>query len=291
VSKLRRITVVVCAVALVLAGCSSAPGSSEAAAPEPTYPNWPASLDNFRFRWTAEPGIDLLTGAAVPIRAYLEGRRVAEFTAGTDSFVPSEFETYPGFRNAVTPPDGTPWDGPSPVEVWDAYPELTRYTGQVMYGNEYFHLLELAPIDGGYRAYVCDGRYNTFIKSRDEKSFQTTEGTSSEKFDYVFIWRVEVRHGGELPKRAPQRGPNPAPADDVFGAVKITASSKARWGGFERAGSGGDRNASRVANQNHRRCLDRMPDSLHDMGLIAASTPTEPPAFEPAVPGWPAQAS
>jgi hypothetical protein len=66
VSKLRRIAVVGCAVALALAGCSSEPAPSVPAAPEPTYPNWPTTLDDFRFRWTAEPGIDLLTGAAGP---------------------------------------------------------------------------------------------------------------------------------------------------------------------------------------------------------------------------------
>lgn len=110
-SKLRRLAVVACVVALALAGCASDAQTSTAAAPE-QYPNWPAALEDFRFRWSAEPGIDLLTGAAVAIRAYLEGRRVAEFTAGTDSRLPTEYESYPGFRNAVTRPTGIPWDGP-----------------------------------------------------------------------------------------------------------------------------------------------------------------------------------
>ena len=30
------------------------------------------------------------------------------------------------------------------------------------YGNEFFHILELTPIEGGYRAYVCDGLYKIF---------------------------------------------------------------------------------------------------------------------------------
>ena len=30
------------------------------------------------------------------------------------------------------------------------------------YGNEFFHILELTPIESGYRAYVCDGLYNIY---------------------------------------------------------------------------------------------------------------------------------
>lgn len=292
-SKLRRIAVIASAVALVLTGCSSDPETSTAPAPEQAYPNWPAALDDFRFRWSAEPGIDLLTGPAVPIRAYLEGRRVAEFTAGTDSHLPTEYESYPGFRNAVTQPSGTPFDGPYPVEVWDAHPELTMAVGEQIHGSEYFHLLQLEPIDGGHRAYVCDGRYNIFYRRGEEKTYQTVDGAASGKYDYVNIWRVEVHSEKALPNRPPQRGPNPAPVDDVFGAVKILASNKARWGGLEGqpAVDARSRDEDRISEENHRRCLDRMPDSRRDMGILAASRPAEPPALEPAVPGWPARAS
>lgn len=286
------IAAVVCAVALVCAGCSADPEPSGPPAPGQTYPNWPATLDSFRFRWTAEPGIDLLTGAAVPIRAYLEGRRVAEFTAGTGSSLPTQFESYPGFGSTVKRPTGLPWKGPDPVEVWDAYPDARiDIAGKQLFGNEYFHLLQLDPIDGGYRAYVCDGRYNLFVKKAKGNAYETTEGVGFGKFDYIFVWRVEVRNHRELPERGPQRGPNPAPADDVFDGAQILAGNKARWGGFEGVpNTGADPSESRTSAENHRRCLDKMPDSPHDMGIIAASRPTEPPAFEPAVPGWPAQA-
>ncbi|BCI54527.1 hypothetical protein NIIDNTM18_38050 [Mycolicibacterium litorale] len=64
------------------------------------------------------------------------------------------------------------------MEVWDAYPDYEPdLAGQRIFGNEYFHLLELQPIDGGYRAYVCDGRYNLFVEKKGETTYQTTEGT------------------------------------------------------------------------------------------------------------------
>lgn len=62
--------------------------------PPPPYPNWPETLSYFRFRWSADPGIDLLSGPAVPLRAYLESYRLAYFTVGINA-------AYPGFEHAV----------------------------------------------------------------------------------------------------------------------------------------------------------------------------------------------
>jgi len=36
------------------------------------YPNWPPLLNDFRFHWSAEPGIDVTTGPAMAVRAYME---------------------------------------------------------------------------------------------------------------------------------------------------------------------------------------------------------------------------
>ena len=63
--------------ALGLVACTA----DESPVPEPAgteFPNWPESLQDLRFRWTAEPGIDLLTGPAVPLRAYLESHRIGQ---------------------------------------------------------------------------------------------------------------------------------------------------------------------------------------------------------------------
>lgn len=284
-------SVAACVLVLALSGCSSEPRNAAPAA-RAAYPNWPPTLTDFRFRWTAEPGIDLLSGAAVPIRAYMESRKVAEFTAVGGNRYPTEFESYPGFRNAVRRPTGTPMQGPDPVEVWYAYPRLDNDVARrPLHGNEYFHLLELEPIDEGYRAYVCDGRYGVFTKRGDEKTYEWLYLPDTGKYDYVHIWRVEVHHPGDLPRRAPQRGPNPAPVEDVFGAVKVFASDRASWGGLEGQPftDARSRDENRISEENHRRCLDRLPDSLHDMGVIAAQRPVDAPAVGPAVPGWPAQ--
>lgn len=67
---------------------------SERAVPTTMFPNWPPELNGFRFRWTAEPGIDLLTGPAIPVRAYLESYRVGLMTKSINN-------TYPGFERAI----------------------------------------------------------------------------------------------------------------------------------------------------------------------------------------------
>ena len=54
----------------------------------------PDKLSDFRFRWTAEPGIDLYSGAAVPLRAYAESWRVAQMMSDMSA-------AYPGFERAV----------------------------------------------------------------------------------------------------------------------------------------------------------------------------------------------
>jgi ABC-type phosphate/phosphonate transport system substrate-binding protein len=73
-------------------GCASDNASTQSSDPSENrsqqFPNWPASLDEFRFHWTADPNIDIIAGAAVPIRAYLESYYVASFSANLDKSIP-----------------------------------------------------------------------------------------------------------------------------------------------------------------------------------------------------------
>jgi len=56
-------------VALVaLGGCGApaeAPTPETSSQPGQLFPNWPPLLNDFRFHWTAEPGIDVTTGPAI----------------------------------------------------------------------------------------------------------------------------------------------------------------------------------------------------------------------------------
>jgi hypothetical protein len=150
---------------VVLSGCTTPTDHSPAPSKPPTYPNWPELLEGFRFRWTAEPGIDLLTGPAVPLRAFVESYWVGVDTSDVDSDVASNFASYPGFLNTVAQRPGV--EGTIDYQITYAWPfPGMTYSGEPLYGNEYLHVLRIDPIDGGYRAYVCDGRYNTFFHDR-----------------------------------------------------------------------------------------------------------------------------
>jgi hypothetical protein len=127
-------------------GCHASE-NRESAPAAPTFPNWPEALQDFRFRWSAEPGIDLLSGPAVPLRAYLESYRVAEFTLDIN-------ETYPGFQRAVPPQPSDRLRAPYQMRDIrpDTEPHLAFGPPGRFYGNEYFHILELTPIA------TCDAR-------------------------------------------------------------------------------------------------------------------------------------
>lgn len=250
-SPLRRAAAAIL-VLLVLSGCSSPPPPNDGAAKPPTYPNWPETLAGFRFRWTAEPGIDLLTGPAVPLRAYLESYRVGYFTPRSREKRP-RFVAYPGFFNAVAEPPGVGRN--IPFQISEAWPFPGRpYPPRQKYGTEYFHVLQIDPIDGGYRAYVCDGRYNTFEHDRHSNQYVTELGLGSKNYyDLVRIWRVELHEAGPTTTDdGLQKGPNPAPLGDVFGNWKITASDKGFWG---MPGSAEIREYEPVANELHASCV------------------------------------
>lgn len=278
---------------LGMVGCQS--GDDAPPRSETTYANWPKALDGLRFRWSAEPGIDLLLGPAVPLRAYLESHRIGDMTFDADN-------VYPGFKRAV-PQVGKPIDKSTsdlPFELWSIQPftdsALVFERPTAFYGNEYFHILELTPIQsGGYRAYVCDGLYGIFHQGEKPNSyvplFAPTEDYPDPDLDNaaINVWRVEFTDHPIPPDQhappmvtVPQKGPNPAPLGDVFGPWHITgASPNTSWGPTD--GPGPDPRYREL----RQRCLDRMPhDAAQRQALYTSQLDTAPTA-EPAAPGWP----
>lgn len=291
-TSLARLCVVVSLIACI-AGCRS--GSLPA--------DWPDSLEGLRFRWSADTGVDLTSGPAVPLRAYLESHRIGDMTRNTDL-------VYPGFQRAV-PAVGKPRDDDSsdlPYELWDIQPatDLVLSDAKRYFGNEYFHVLSIESIeDGTYRAYVCDGRYNIFRDGEEAgtyvSAFSTSEGVTQgltgPDLVGIKLWRIEytdrkTADGASSITQSiyPQRGSSPAPRSDLFAGWHITgANSDGLWGpkDFPDSTPGGWGRGTEYQNL-YLQCLDKMPHDTAQRQAIYASKLDAAPAPEPAVPGWPA---
>jgi hypothetical protein len=278
-----------CAVVLLtavgLTGCGG-----EEAPQAPTFANWPDTLGDFRFQWAAEPGVDLVSGPAVPLRAYLESYRIAQFTGDVGA-------AYPGFDRAV--PDALPPSSKastrSELVNIRPLPEAEPFGPPgPFFGNEFFHVLELTPIEGGYRAYVCDGMYKIFREDQEQGKYVSVVGydarTGLGDVDGMKVWRVEFTDtppAADAPAMVAdvQRGPNPAPAGDVFGPWRITGASDESWGSLINRESTADERidgARRIS-----RCSDLMPQWRTERAAIVERVLDMPPAAEPASPGWP----
>lgn len=278
-----------CAVVLLVVGLAGCGGGGEQSPPKPKFANWPETLGDFRFRWSAEPGIDLVVGPAVPLRAYLESHRIGDFTNDLAA-------TYPGFERAV--PEGvTPliFRSDTPYQLWNIRPAMgdtPRFDPPgPFYGNEYFHILELTVIEGGYRAHVCDGLYKVFREG--EKPGTYTSVIRSGGIDDIgglVVWRVEFSDTPPEPNApamvtVPQQGPNPAPVGDVFGPWRITGASEGFWGTsitLESIASETVDGARGIS-----QCGDRMPHDRGERKAFYDSDFDTPPTAEPAEPGWP----
>jgi hypothetical protein len=283
----RRIAAALVAL-VVLSGCTSPADHSPAPTKPPTYPNWPELLAGFRFRWTAGPGIELLTGPAVPLRAFVESYWVGVDTSDVDSDVAPKFASYPGFLNAVAQPTGV--EGTIPYQITYAWPfPGMTYSGEPLYGNEYLHVLRIDLVDGGYRAYVCDGRYNTFFHDRATNTYTSVVRWSKNDDSLIQLWRVEMRRPSPAPPSATeQKGPSPAPLGDVLEDWSITASNMGLWG---MRNSPESREYRPIAATQHQQCLGAMPHPADQFGPMSRREFGSPPPFEQAVPGWAAQAS
>ena len=140
----------------------STPASPTSALPEPLFANYPSQANEFRFHWSAAPGVDLAAGPAVALRAYLESYRLVDFTGEMSA-------AYPGFLRA-TPKNG-PRDAPGyPIELGSIRPETpTKPPSTVgpapfpdLHGYSPYFVARLEPVGEGYRAFVCEGRLLDF---------------------------------------------------------------------------------------------------------------------------------
>lgn len=305
---LLPVTLLLLVVTLMAAtACRSDPAPPSPTAPTQQRADWPERLADFRFRWTAEPGIALDTGWAVPLRAYLESWKVIFYTEDMGA-------GYPGYLRAT----------PELLEKWDAewlntplaQREIRGFRGDRNFpdpsarivGNEDLRVIRVEPMATGFRAFVCDATFGVYTQSPGTQqvsplNLSSSQNTSTPDFHNMKVWRIEFSDKdsrvGTAPPAAPmtpQQGPLPAPRDDVFGPWFVTgASDVAAWSDSDfpelTPGSPEDlersREARRVENDMRQQCLDSYPVNAADRTKQATTVLDSPPAVQPAQPGWP----
>ncbi|TPG36006.1 hypothetical protein [Mycolicibacterium hodleri] len=274
------------------------PASSTDSAQGQQFANWPATLNDFRFRWTAAPGIDLTKGPSVLIRAYLESYEVAEYTFDIA-------KVYPGFLRATPPNADT--DAPGAlmqhigIRPLGYYNTKTPGDARPHFGFLPFHVLELAPFASGWEATVCTAEYGSFIESTTRPgkfiSLATDDKTGkppkSGPTVGVYVYRIEFtehdpRVGLTPPQspNVPQMGPSPAPAIDVFGNWFVTAESIGFWGPV-----GQTDKPPFPSPELEQRCADSMPQNEAERTAMMTGYKDTPPAHGDPVPGWPQQSN
>jgi hypothetical protein len=292
----------------LVAGCRTTtapppPTSTPTAGQQPG--GWPKKLAEFRFRWSAEPGFELTTGQAVPLRAYLESRLVVSYTDDVAA-------AYQGFERA-TPAPLEP-GAPELMEIPYAQREIRVQRGpskfddptQRIIGNEELHVLRTEPTQDGFRAFVCDATFNTYKQAAGESQyvpFMSYPGFQPTDYENMKVWRIEFsdRDTRTTPAppaapNTPQSGPLPAPRTDVFGPWFVTgAIGVGGWSDSDYPdlvqGTPEQqqrfREAQAAEDNMRQQCLAQYPLNAEQRKAIATTVLDKPPTVEPALPGWP----
>ncbi|OBF40761.1 hypothetical protein A5724_06770 [Mycobacterium sp. ACS1612] len=296
----RRILAIIAVIAAITlsSGCDTNTTKSSSTAsnsPAQLYLNWPPLLNDFRFHWTAEPGIDVTTGPAMVVRAYMEAYNTAWYTLNLDNL-------WPGFRRA-TPENQEPqgdflWQLVSIRPLGSGYTKTAK-DARPHFGYQVLHFLELTPMGNGYRAIVCSGEYAHFVESTarpgkfisigvNEDTAQPFRPGDNGVFPYqIALTQHDPRIGPNppAPVTVPQRGPAPAPDTDVFGNWFITGASSSYWG------PSNDPNARDFPSPELiQRCGAAMPVPEAERIAIMTGFKDQPPQHGEAIPGWPAKA-
>jgi hypothetical protein len=144
INRLPLILHSIAAVALLLCTTACSPTPREASPTPDAEPvqRWSGQISDLRMTWTAEPGIDLVSGAAVVVRAYRESIELAELM-GDQQYV------YPGFDRAVAPdePDSRK------LSAWSRWPSLATPQTQPLVGNLKSHIRKVRGHEPGVFAY------------------------------------------------------------------------------------------------------------------------------------------
>jgi len=258
----------------LLAGCGG-PTVQHPAAPPPKVP-WTGNLAEDRVVWSAEPGIDLLTGPAVVVRAYMESVSLAEFE-GDIGYV------YPGFTRAVAPnaPEG------QPDSTRDRWPNTEHPRRDRIVGTGRYHILRIDTAGRQVTAVVCGYGYGEALDLGNGAYGWKSNLTATDLASGIALRWVAMTAPAETPTPPlpPQKGPAPAPVDDVFGGWQVN--------GYITADPAMKRNLnpaewpSEVADG--QACVDKAPDPVdRRLYLLNGVHPRSDFPTLPPYPGWPA---
>ncbi|WP_193046662.1 hypothetical protein [Mycolicibacterium baixiangningiae] len=228
---------------------------------------WQGPIADLRYLWTAEPGIDVLTGPAVPVRAFVESFMLSQY-AGDMAYA------YPGFDQAA--PD-------SGSELWVTRPALDVPREEHSVGNITHHILSMNRTNEDFAAVICRYSYRVASKTEDG-SYRSVARTGSKDTRGIDVVRVGLT--GPSGPTPPQSGPRPDPVGDVFGDWRVRGMLT-----YWRVNDPGFAQAWPTYEADRQTCVDKAPDPPAVRAEIIDGThPRDFFPTAPASPGWPARA-
>jgi hypothetical protein len=142
---------------------------------------------------------------------------------------------------------------------------------------------------------VCSGGYAEFVPSKsqpgkfaslsvsDKTGLPYARGSSGVYVRQVELTQDDPRVGPNPPAAVtiPQRGPLPAPTEDVFGNWFVTGAGSSFWG---------PKNDPRSLRHDlEERCEAAMPTPAAERIAMMTGFKDQPPPHGEAIPGWPAK--
>lgn len=230
-------------------------------------------LADEHYQWTGGPGIELLTGPAVPIRAFLESRLDSQTMHNLDY-------AYPGFDRAVAESE----DG-SDIFTRNLRPDVSRGSASdaVRIGNNRFRIDSMTHNADTVTALICNYRYGLALEQENGTFVSVVHNNvANDGIDALQV-RMTAPANGVDSSLPPQEGPAVAPAVDVFGDWKITGFLTL-YGGPDQAYA----QAWPTQDADLARCVAEAPDPPQRRAFLSAGEhprsdfPTSPPS-----PGWP----
>ncbi|WP_396936476.1 hypothetical protein [Mycolicibacterium sp.] len=235
-------------------------GSTTVSQTPPGQYQIPEAFAHHSFYWTAEPGIDLTIGAAVPVRAFFES-----WTLVWHQFQPDQ--AYPGYAKAAEYADG--YDG---SYIRNAAPDTA------VFGTTRYHLVTLSSTDTTIHGVVCENEAATINPVPGGSGYtQLVPGIRVIEFNFG---RYPSEDARPVKAEVPQQGPRQAPTGDVFNDFRLIKSALGQSPGDPLYDQYGSQCRAGLAN----------PASVNLPGYDRKEDPQpSDPEFQPLpqTPGWP----
>lgn len=240
---------------------------------EPRIDRSSGPLAEMRYQWTASPGIDLLTGPGVPIRAFMESRLDAQTMGSLDY-------AYPGFDRAVAPKLA---DGGQDILTNNLRPEDTEPVSAIRVGNNRFRIESVTRDGQTVTAILCNYRYGMALEQENGQFVSVSHKLVNDDGIDAMLLRLTAPPDGSNNPLPPQNGPAPAPSVDVFGDWRITGFLNGFFGpapGYDSIWPTFDADTAK--------CVAEAPDPPERRAFLIqgehprSDFPTSPPS-----PGWP----